>query len=101
MVPAAEKVMPLIVKSRSADLQTIAALFPPSSNRDLPNLLATFGANILPISQLPVAENKATPSSSANCVAASLPPLLIRTKSLCSSATLFQISLTKSAQPSA
>ena len=81
-VPAAEKVMPFIVKSKSADLQTIAALLPPNSRSDLPNLLATLGAKILPISQLPVAENSAMPSSSAKAVAASLPPFDISTKSL-------------------
>ena len=32
MVPAAEKVIPLIVRSSSADLQTIASLLPNNSN---------------------------------------------------------------------
>ena len=89
------------MRSRSADGQTIAALLPPNSNKDLPNLFATLGANALPISQLPVAEKSDMPSSSASSIAASLPPFLIKTKSLCSSATSSQIFLTRSAHPSA
>ena len=82
VVPAAEKVMALVVRSKSADGQTIAALLPPSSNRFLPSLFATIGASALPISQLPVAENSAISSSSANDIAASFPPKLTETKSL-------------------
>ena len=85
----------------SADLQTIAALLPPNSNKERPSLLATLGANAFPISQLPVAEKSAMPSSSASSIAASLPPFLIKTRSLCSSATASQIFLIRSAQPSA
>ena len=92
--------MALVVRSKSAEGQTIAALLPPSSNKFLPSLFATIGASALPISQLPVAENSAIPSSSANAIAASLPPKLTKTKSLCSSAMLSHISLTRWAQPS-
>ena len=49
VVPHAENAMPFIVKSKSADGQTIAELFQPSSNRSLPNLFDTRGANSLPI----------------------------------------------------
>ena len=100
VVPAAEKVIALIVKSRSAEGQTIAALLPPNSKRLLPNRLATIGAKALPISQLPVAENRLIPSSSARSEAASLAPFLIKTRSLWSSATLSHISLTNLAHPS-
>ena len=60
------------MRSRSADGQTIVALLPPNSNKDLPNLFATLGANALPISQLPVAEKSAIPSSSASSIAIEL-----------------------------
>ena len=100
VVPAAEKVTALVVKSKSADGQTMAALFPPNSKRLLPSLLATIGANAFPISQLPVADSKDTFSSLASDSAFSFPPLRIIMRALCSPAISSHISLIKSAQPS-
>ena len=80
-MPAAENVTPLTANFISADGQMIPALFPPNSRRFRPRRFATMGANALPISQLPVAENKATFSFLARFTAASLPPYSIRTKS--------------------
>ena len=99
-MPAAEKVTPLIVKSRSAVGQIIAALFPPSSSKFLPNRAETKGAIALPIAQLPVAESRAIFSSSANSTEASFAPFLIKTKSLYSPATESHIFFVKSAHPS-
>ena len=59
-VPAAEKTMPRVVRSRSADGPTIAALLPPSSSRDRPNRAATRGPTSRPIRVEPVAESSAT-----------------------------------------
>ena len=101
VVPAAEKVTPLTARSISAEGHIMPALLPPSSKRFLPSLAETTGASAFPIAQLPVAENKAMFSFSANSMAASLPPFLIKTKSLWSGATSSQICLIRSAQPSA
>ena len=49
MVPHAENAIPFIVKSRSAEGHTIAALLPPSSKSNFPNLAETIGASSLPI----------------------------------------------------
>ena len=63
-VPAAEKTMPRVARSRSADGPTIAALLPPSSSRERPNRAATRGPTSRPIRVEPVAESSATAGSS-------------------------------------
>ena len=55
-VPTAPKTAPITVIFISACGLTMIALFPPSSKSDLPNLLATVSATILPIRVEPVAE---------------------------------------------
>ena len=65
-VPAAEKTMPRVVRSRSADGATIAALLPPSSSSDRPKRAATRGPTSRPIRVDPVAERRATAGSSTS-----------------------------------
>src|ERR1035437_6340631 len=57
-VPAAPNKQPTKAMLRSASLEIIIALFPPSSKRLLPNLAATAVESSLPIFVEPVAENK-------------------------------------------
>ena len=99
VVPQAENVTPLTVKSRSAVGHIIAALFPPNSKSVLPSLFETIGARSFPISVLPVAEIRAILSSSQSCFASSFPPLRIRTIFLCSPATLSHAFFIASAHP--
>ena len=80
----------MIVKSKSAEGQTIAALLPPSSRRSLPNLSATIGANSLPILVLPVAETRLILASSHIDTASALAPSRIKIKSENSPLTLSQ-----------
>ena len=91
-MPHAEKAMPLIVKSKFAEGDTIAALLPPSSSKSFPSLAETIGANSLPISVLPVAETRAILLSLQMETASSLPPSKINTKSANSPLTLSQAS---------
>ena len=65
-VPAAEKTMPRVVRSRSAEGPTIAALLPPSSSSDRPNRAATRGPTSRPIRVDPVADSRATAGSSTS-----------------------------------
>ena len=92
-VPQAEKAIPLIVKSKFAEGDTMAALLPPSSSKSFPSLAETIGANSLPISVLPVAETSAILLSLHMETASSFPPSKIKTKSEKSPLTLSQASL--------
>ena len=96
-MPAAEKVTPLTVKSKSAVGQIIAALFPPNSNNVLPSLAETNGASSLPIWVLPVADIRGIFGSLHKVTAASLPPLRTSIRSLWSTATLSHIFFMESA----
>ena len=98
VVPHAEKAIPFIVKSKSADGQTIAALLPPNSSRSFPSLAETIGANSLPICVLPVAEIKSILLSSHSATASSFPPSRTKTRSANSPLTLSQTSLMPLAQ---
>ena len=75
VVPAAENVTPFTVRSKSAVGHIIAALLPPNSNKVLPNLADTNGANSLPIWVLPVADTKEMLGSLHRAIASSFPPL--------------------------
>ena len=88
-----------MVKSRSAEGQTIAALFPPSSSNNFPSLAETNGASSLPIWVLPVAETSEILLSSQIETASSLPPSKIRIKSENSPLTLSHASLIPFAHP--
>ena len=74
-VPAAEKTMPRVVRSRSALGLTIAALLPPSSSSDRPNRSATRGPTARPIRVEPVALSSATPGWSTRAWPTSAPPI--------------------------
>lgn len=63
-VPAAENVQPLKAMLRSASSKIMAALLPPSSNKDFPKREATFSATYLPTLVDPVNETKSTLLSS-------------------------------------
>ena len=58
--------MPRVVRSRSADGATIAALLPPSSSSERPKRSATLGPTERPIRVEPVALSNATPGSSTS-----------------------------------
>ncbi len=57
-----------MVRSRSADGPTIAALLPPSSSRDRPKRAATRGPTSRPIRVEPVAESSATAGESTRAM---------------------------------
>ena len=65
-VPAAEKTMPRVVRSRSADGATIAALLPPSSSSERPKRSATRGPTSRPIRVEPVARQQRDAGSSTS-----------------------------------
>ena len=66
--------MPRVVRSRSADGATTAALFPPSSRSERPNRSATRGPTARPIRVDPVALTSATPGWSTSAWPTSPPP---------------------------
>ena len=74
-VPAAEKTMPRMVRSRSALALTTAALLPPSSSSVRPNRPATRGPTAWPIRVDPVALSSATPGWSTRACPTSAPPI--------------------------
>ena len=74
-VPAAEKTMPRMVRSRSALALTTAALLPPSSSSVRPNRPATRGPTAWPIRVDPVALSSATPGWSTRAWPTSAPPI--------------------------
>jgi hypothetical protein len=73
-VPAAENTMPRVVRSRSADGVTTAALLPPSSSNDRPNRSATRGPTARPMRVDPVALSSAIPRASTSASPTSEPP---------------------------
>ncbi len=66
--------MPRVVRSRSAEGVTMAALLPPSSRSERPNRSATRGPTARPIRVDPVALSRAIPRESTNACPTSAPP---------------------------
>ena len=75
-VPTAPNNDPIIAISKSASLEIIMALLPPSSSKALPNLAPTAAPTALPILVDPVAETKGILVSFAIHSPTSLPPII-------------------------